>query len=561
MWEQARRYVALSYLNLSEAVLRTVGRRPSYGVLEIEMSGDLGEEPGVYRLLRMSQRQRLDHFNLIALLRWARSDPDLRGVFIRCSDLRVGWAKAQEVSRSIRALRSAGKRVWVYLTHAGIREYVIASAADRVVLTPVGTLDVTGVSTEVTFIAGTLRKLGIEAEVVQMGKYKSAAETFTHTQMSEAHREMMEGLVQDLYDQVVDAIASGRGLDAAGVRERLDCGPFVAREALEARLVDALMYEDEAAEKLRELCGGAAAIEALDYLQRRGRWVRRQVLRRCSPTIAVLHVAGTLKMGDSVPGPDVASACGAGSVARDLKQLRERSDVRGVVLRISSPGGSGLASDLIWHEVVRTRRCKPVVVSFGDVAASGGYYVAVAARPVVAEAGTLTGSIGVIAGKAVLRGLYEQLGVTKQVITRGRHAALYSDYIPLGAEERQRLQTEAERFYADFLDRVSSGREMSTETVSSVAQGRVWTGRQAQSIGLVDQLGGVEQATEQLKKLCGLSPDELVAVERYPKPKRLWRLSFNLSPIQSHSATPLSWIRFFSGERVWALLPFDFRFF
>jgi protease IV len=561
MWRHVRQHGSLALLNLSEALLRTFGRRPPYGILKLDLAGELDEEPVEHRLLGLAGRERKDYFNLIALLRWARHDPQLKAVFIRCGDLRTGWAKVQEIHRGLTALRAAGKTVWVFLAHAGVREYLLASAADQIVLAPAGTLEVAGLSSETTFIAGALKKLGIEAELVQMGKYKAAAETFTRSGMSAPHREMVESLIRDLYEQIVDAVAAGRGLERGEVQALLDRGPFLGPAAQQHRLVDALQYEDEAEERLRAQCGGAATIEQPEYHGRRGRVVRREVLRRRATTIGVLHLTGTVKLGESIAGPDAASACGAASVARDLKELRERDDVRAVVLRIVSPGGSGLASDLMWHEVVRTRARKPVVVSFGDVAASGGYYVGVAGHPVVAEGATVTGSIGVLAGKALLRGLFDQLGITKEVVSRGRHAALYSNYVPLGAEERQHLQAEAESFYTDFVNKVASGRQLTPEAVMAVAEGRVWTGRQAHAHGLVDQLGGMEQALDEAKRLVGLASDDLIALERYPKPKRLWKVSFNLNPPQARVSAVLPWLRFVAGERVWAVLPFHFRFF
>ncbi len=561
MLKPVRRYAALAYLNLSETSLRIFGQRRPYGILKVDITGDLAEEPPEYRLLSILQRGRADYLNLIVLLRWAREDPQVRAVFIRCGDVHAGWAKVQEIRRSLAALRDAGKTVWVHLAHAGVQEYLLASAAHQIIVPPAATLDVTGVSSEVTFVAGTLSKLGIEAELVQMGKYKSAAETFTRSDMSEPHREMVESLVDDLYDQVVEAIAAGRRLTGEQVRTLLDRGPFVAREALHEGLVDALLYEDEAQERLQAQCDHAAVIEPHDYFSRRSRAVRRAVLRQGRAAIGLLHVTGTLKMGESIPGAEGASACGAASVARDLKELRERRDINAVVLRVSSPGGSGLASDLMWHEVMRTRERKPVVVSFGDVAASGGYYIGVAGSPVIAEGGTITGSIGVLAGKALLRGLYDHLGVTKQVISRGRHAALYSDYVPLGDEERERLRTEAAFFYDEFVDRVAKGRQLGRDAVLAAAEGRVWTGRQALGLGLIDQLGGIERALDEAKVLVGLAPSEWVAVERYPKPKRLWKLSFNLNAPHSRITQLLPSLRFLISERVWAVLPFHFRFF
>ncbi len=561
MWRLARRYGALAYWNVSEALLRAVGRRRPYAILKLDLTGHVPEEPIEQRLFALPQRSPGDHFSLTTLLRWARDDPQLRAVLVRCGELRAGWAKIQELRRGLVGLRDAGKFVCVCLTQAGMPEYLLASAAQQIVLAPVGTLDIAGLSTEVTFVAGTLRKLGIEAELVQMGKYKSAAETFTRSDMSEAHREMVESLVHDLYEQIVEAVAGGRRMEPAQVRALLDAGPFVAREAERARLVDALLYEDQAEERLRARYANAAVIEHRDYFPRRRRSVRRAVLRTGRGTVGVLHVTGTVKMGESIPGPDGASACGLTALTRDLKALRERTDINAIVLRVSSPGGSGLASDLMWHEVARTRERKPVVVSCGDVAASGGYYLGVAGKPVIAEGATITGFIGVLAGKAQLRGLYDRVGVTKEVITRGRHAALYSNYVPLGEEERQRLKAEAEYFYAEFIDRVAAGRQLSHEQVEAVAQGRVWTGRQACARGLVDHLGGLERALEEAKVLAGLAPSDLVAVERYPKPRRLWKLSFNLSPRTTPLTVLAPWLQFLGAQRVWAIMPFHFRFF
>jgi protease-4 len=561
MFRQAARYVARAYWAASEAVLQLLGRRAPYGILKLEIAGDLSEESVESRWLDWPRSRRNDYFNLLAILRWARADPQLRAVLIRCGDLRTGWAKVQELHRSLRALRSAGKQVWVYASHAGLQEYVLASAADQIVLAPAGTLDIAGLSSEVTFVAGALQKLGIEAELVQMGKYKSAAETFTRSDMSAAHREMVESLVQDLYDQVVGTIASGRRMDAEQAHALLDRGPFVAREAQQEQLVDALLYQDEAEERLRAQCENAATIETKDYFARRRRAVHREVLRRGHRSIGLLNLSGTVKMGENVSGLEAASGCGVESVSRDLKELRERNDVSAVVLRIASPGGSGLASDLIWHEVIRTRQRKPVVVSFGDVAASGGYYIGVAGSPIIAEGGTITGSIGVLAGKALLRGLYDHLGVTKEIVSRGRHAGLYSDYLPLGDEERQRLRAEAEFFYSDFIAKVAAGRHLSEEAVAAAAQGRVWTGRQAQALGLVDQLGGLERALEEAKALAGFASDELVAVQRYPRPWRLWRLPLNLRPPRLQLASLFPSLEFIVTERVWAMLPFRIRFF
>jgi len=568
MWSQARRYAALAYYETTETLLRVIGKRPPYGIVHLVLSGDLPEQAVEYRLLGLPQRDRTDYFGLLAQLRAARDDAALRGIFLRCESLNIGWAKAQELRRLLTELRAAGKTVWVYFAQIGLPEYVLASAADRVIAAPAGTLDITGLSSEVTFVAGTLKKLGIEAEVVHVGKYKSAAETFTRADMSEAHREMMESLLGDLYTQAIAAIAAGRALPEDEARQALDRGPFTAVEAQRQGLVDALLYEDEALEQLKARCGDLPVLEMRHYAGRRDRTLRKQVRAQGDGRIGFLHINGTIRTGESVAGPDGVSACGNQAVARDLKELREHDDIKAVVVRISSPGGSGLASDLIWHEMRRTADKKPLVVSFGDMAASGGYYVGVAGRKVFAEAGTLTGSIGVLAGKAAIKGLLDQLGVTREVVSRGRHASMHSTYVPLSAEGRERLQAEAQFFYGEFVGKVASGRGMSTEAVDTVAQGRVWSGKQAQERGLVDEIGGIEQAIVAAKGLAGMRRDQVVGIARYPQSRPLWKLAFNLTPpslqladLQRHMADLFPWWQHIASERIWAVLPFRIRFF
>jgi protease-4 len=555
------RGVALASSWISEVVLRLIGRRRPYGILKLRLSGDLPEQLTPLRLPWLGSRSRDDYMSLLALLRWARDDVQLRGVLIHCDSLGIGWAKVQEIRRSLQALRDAGKRVWVYAAQAGIHEYLLASVAERVILAPSGTLDITGLSSEVTFFAGALQKLGVDAEVVQLGKYKSAAETFTRSDMSAAHREMLESLVGDLYDQVVEAVAQGRGLDAARARELLDGGPFLAQEALRQGLVDAVQYEDQAEEDLRRKLHEVAVIERSAYFPRRAGAARRTALRQHCPTIGMLQVAGTIKMGESIPGPDGVNATGIDSLARDLEALRDHDEVRAVVVRVTSPGGSGLASDLLWRELQRIRQRKPLVVSFGDVAASGGYYIGVAGSPVLAEGGTITGSIGVLAGKAVLRRLYDRVGVTKEMVTHGRHAGLHSDYVPLDDAERQLLRSQAEHFYSDFVAKVAAGRSLAESSVEAVAQGRVWTGRQALRLGLIDQLGGLERAVEEAKVLIGLSRTDPVVLVSYPKPRRLWRLPFQLGLPQGRVSLLQPWLQLVVSERIWTWLPMRIRFF
>jgi protease-4 len=296
-----------------------------------------------------------------------------------------------------------------------------------------------------------------------------------------------------------------------------------------------------------------------------------RALRSPHGTVAVVHVCGTIKSGESVNGPDGSSAAGARSIAAAFKEIRESAEVRAVIVRVASPGGSGSASDLMWREIVRTRAAKPVIVSFGDVAASGGYYIALAADAIFAEAGTITGSIGVLAGKASLRSLYERVGVTKELVTRGKHATLFSDYAPLGLEERARLEAEAASFYRNFVDKVATGRKLSVEAAAASAEGRVWTGRQAWTRGLVDKLGDLGDALDAIKERLGVPVTDPIAIESFPRPRRLFRFSVDLNtPLSGafggggalgESLTMLRRFDFVLQERVWAMVPFSLRFF
>jgi len=551
---------------ISAALLRGVSllrRRAPYGVLIVELSGELAEEASEPRWMGLLRRPATDYFSLLTLLRWACDDDRLRGVLIRLDDLHASWARLQGLRRSLEHLHAAGKRVWVHLERAGVREYSVAVAADRITLAPSATLDINGLAAESIFLRDALDKLGIDAEVVQMGRYKSAGEMFTRDDMSPAQREMQEALVDDLYEQLVESVAAGRRLDPAAVRERLGLGPFVSAEAIESGLVDGTAYFDEVEQQLVEACAGAATIDRAAYGAARGRETRIDALRRARGTIALVHIGGTIKSGSG--GAPGLPAAGAASLAEALKAVRERDDIDAVVLRIASPGGSALASDLIWREVIRLRERKPVVVSCGDVAASGGYYIAIAGRPLLAEAGTITGSIGVIAGKATLRRLYDRVGVRKQVIGRGANAGLFSDYVPLGATGRERIETQAAAFYRDFVDKVATARGLGPQAAEAAAQGRVWTGRQALAHGLVDRLGGLEEAFEAAKQAIGAPLDAPVFVEHFPKPRKLWKLPINLAVPGRGTLAELFGItpslRDLLRERVWAVLPFEIRFF
>lgn len=539
-----------------ERLAHLCGRRPPYNALRFELSGGLPEEttPSLASFWRAPDP---DFLSVLSWLRWAREDARLRAVVLTVADLDVGWARLQELRQAFLALRQAGKHLCVILSEASTREYYLASAADTIMLAPAGHLAITGLAAEATFFKGALDKLGIQAQVSQAGQYKSAGEPFTRESMSAPHREMLESLLDDLYDQIVEGIADARQKDKTDVRRLVDQGLFLAREALASGLIDYVAYEDEAPRLLEDKLGELHFLDLGSYRRRRGTELRQQLLRTDPKKIALITVNGAIKRGETLDGPEGPRAVGSTSFIHDVRQVRDDGSVSAVVVRVVSPGGSGLASDLMWRELQQTRAHKPVIISMGDVAASGGYYLALGGDMVFAQEGTVTGSIGVIAGKAVLRDLYTTLGIGKEILTRGARAALFSDYAAFAPAEQERVEFEVKAFYQDFIEKVAASRSLTTEAADSHAQGRVWSGRQAWARGLVDAMGGIEAAFAEAKRRIGVAAELPLAIERFPKPPSLWRLPARLRLGRRSQTEALWWTR----ERFWAIMPISLRFF
>ncbi|MBK7703698.1 MAG: signal peptide peptidase SppA [bacterium] len=395
-----------------------------------------------------------------------------------------------------------------WLSFAGSGEYALALAADRIVLAPEGVVLVPGASAQMQFLAGTLEKLGVAADYVHVGRYKSAPEAMTRTEATEPHREMIASLVEAHYRDLVALIARDRGLDEAAVAGLVDQGLFDGAGALAAALVDTLDYQDAA---FRADFGEAESTPFEDYLLSPGRGHGERV--------ALVTVEGTIVEGES--GRDFWSGPMAGSdtVIEQLRDAAEDEGIAAVVLRVDSPGGSATASDLIWDEINRTRQEKPVVVSMSGYAASGGYYVACPADSIFAEPGTLTGSIGVFAGKMDRHRLYEKIGLNREFVVRGRNALMFADADRFDDGQRALLQGQLDAFYGRFVGKVAAGRRLDPAAVAAVAEGRVWTGRQAVAAGLVDGLGGLGRALAAVRGLIGAEPGaplRLVTFDRQP---------------------------------------------
>lgn len=539
---------------------------PWPNVLELEIEGEVAEEPPAFPyLLRFFGRPALSFRDLILTLREAEKDPNLAALVLYLRPNSLGWSRGQELREAVMAFRAAGKKTVAFLEEADTLDYFIASVCEEVILPPLGGLELTGLMSEVIYFKGILDKLEIQPDLLQAGKYKSAVEPYTRTHMSRAQRESLNSLLDSLYSQLVSALAHSRALPQSRVRELIDRGPYQAPAAKEHGLVDYLLYEDQLDEHLEKRLGEPARrISPSRYRRLVGPGLSWRDAWRALPGVALVYASGVIHLGESRGYSRLAGeSVGSDTLCEALREARENPEVQAVVLRVDSPGGSGLASDLIWREVSLFQGKKPLVVSMGDVAASGGYYIAMSADQILAQPTTLTGSIGVIAGKLNLHGLYRKLGLRKETVRRGQHADLHSDYQPFSDTGRKKIKEEMEHFYREFVHKAAAGRKQNPAQMEKAAQGRVWTGEQAKELGLLDGFGGLRQALETAKRLAGIPADEKALLYILPRPRRLALspLSFFLpfSPRLSPLLQELFSLESLGDSRVLALLPFRLR--
>jgi protease IV len=456
---------------------------------------------------------------LYRVLHGAAGDSRVAGVFLVGAGTQAGWAKIDEVREGIAAVRAAGKPVYAWLQSPGMRDYYLAAGADKVFTSPEDLVDVKGLRVEATFFKGALDKLGVRVEIEHAGRYKDAGEPFTRTAMSPESRESLNALLDGLYGRITEGLAEGRAMSAEQVRAALDNGPYVAPKAQEAGLIDALMYEQQAREALTEAAGVGQKdlVPARRYLDAGAGGARR------GKRVAVLMAQGDiLRAGaDGLFGEE--QAVTPRGMTRMIRSIRDNDSISGVILRVDSPGGDAFASDEILSEVKALSKKKPMVISMSDLAASGGYYIAMTGDPVVAYPGTITGSIGVIFGKVNLQGLYQKLGLSTEILKRGAHADIDSSVVPMTPEARRKLREGVEFVYDGFLKKVAEGRNRPVEEIAPLAEGRVWLGSDAHSRGLVDELGGLTTAIAKLKEKAGIGADEAVRLVVYPERKTLFQ--------------------------------------
>ena len=474
----------------------------------------------------------------------AATDTRVKGVVLSIESPAIGRGRAEELRAAIGRIRKAGKPVAAYRSGGDPVHVMVAAACDTVALPPAATLEITGVRTEVTFFKAMLDKLGVDAEILQVGEFKGAGEPLTRTSMSPQLRAQYEQFVGDLYEQLVERIAADRKLPADEVRSLIDTGVFTPETALEAKLIDAIAYEDEVISGLTGRLKIDEPKVARDYAQQKldndfsgiGGLVKlvellsgqkQAAAAGKDKQVAIIYLTGEIKEGKGKDELLGGGSAGSDSVIKAIRDAAKDDKVVAIVLRIDSPGGSALASDLIWREAERTT--KPVVASLGDTAASGGYYVAVAADKIVAAPGTLTGSIGVVGGKIAVGKALEKYGVHTDVVAKGRNAGWLSMQTPFTEQEREVFMATMKDVYRLFTSKVASGRKLDMETIGKLAEGRVFTGRMAKDLGLVDRLGTLDDAIDEAKKLAGLDDDEAVERVLLPEPRGLFDDLFGMA--------------------------------
>jgi protease-4 len=493
-------------------------RIPGGSVLVLNWQGSIPETPGFDIPFPMFDRWSAptvrDHWET---LRKAAADSRIRGIVLMPDGIQAGWAKLQELRNDTVSFRKSGKPVYAFLRSPGAREYYLASACDRVYISSEDELDLKGMRIEMVYLKKTLDKLGIQAEFEHAGKYKSAPEIFTRSSMSPESREVMTSILDDMYGQLVNTLAEARHKTPDQMRAIVDQGPFTAQQAVAAGLVDGLRYSDQVFGEMQKQLhlSETHKVAARDYM----RVPAESLGLETGKQIALVVGEGDIVRGDAGDSASGQGEISAAAMTKLLRRVREDGGIKGVIVRIDSGGGDAFASDEIWREMALLSKAKPVVISMSDLAASGGYYIAATGDPIVAYPATLTGSIGVFFGKVNLHGLYDKLGIEKDILSRGRFAEIDSDYTPLSDDARRKLQVGLDAFYKSFVTKVAESRHRSYEQVAPLAEGRVWLGDQAKGNGLVDEMGGLDRAIEMVKRRAGIPAREQVKLVSYP-PKR-----------------------------------------
>jgi protease-4 len=529
---------------------------PSRSYLEVGLAGPVEElAPRDVLSVLLRRNKPITVYDFWMNMRKAAVDRRIQAVLVRVNMLECDWAKATELRDAILEFRRSGKRAYAFIEEAPDfdMEYYVATACDKVILHPLGWLGVNGIGGYVPFFKGALDKLGVRAEFEHVAEYKTAANMFTEKGFTPAHKEEMESLYSDIFAHYVRTAAAARGKTEAEFRALIDRGFFQGEQAKEAGLVDGCLYEDQLQRLIQADGPGLGRVRFEDYTEVKPASLGLDTGRR----VALVYGVGTIMTGESLP-----PVLGASTVARWIRAAREDKSIAAIIFRVDSPGGSSVGSDVVWREVFLARKEKPVVVSMSDVAGSGGYWISMAATRIVAEPQTITGSIGVLAGKFSVAGLLDKLGISAERLTFGEKADIFSPFRPFTAAEKKALQDQILWTYDEFLTKVAAGRGLTKEEVNRIGRGRIWTGSQAKGLKLVDELGGLTTAVNQAKKLAGIPVSDEVRLVVWPKKVTFWQSLFGVPDIGINLKSAaglekaLQTFRLMEKTNIWALVPF-----
>ncbi|WP_417381363.1 signal peptide peptidase SppA [Gimesia sp.] len=530
---------------------------------------------------------------VVSRLEKAAEDKSLTGVVLHFKGTELGWAKLNELRQAIQKVRQSDKKVFAWIESGMTKDYLIASACDQIVMPESASLILLGLRAEVSFYKNLFDILDIKPDILRVGKYKSAAEPYTRTEMSEAFREEMEALLDNYFGQITNMISQSRGMSAEKVEAAINGGPYMAAEAKKLGLIDHIAYEDQLPKLLTgeksknevklikkyakkradtDFSGIAGLIKLMDLLagidssQRIG----------SGPRIAVIYATGAIMSGSSAQGSLLGgNVLGSDTFIKAVKKAADDDQVKAIVVRVNSPGGSALASDLMWRALEEAG--KPVVVSMGDVAASGGYYISMGAERIFAEPGTLTGSIGVVGGKLAIEGLYKKIGITTSVISRGSNSGTFSPLNGFTESERVAVTGMLNAIYKQFTEKAAAGRKMEYDKLEALARGRVYTGEMALKLGLVDQLGTLDQAIDHARKLGKIKEGEKFEKLILPRPtspfeqlfgpvdgdtqqhQQISRMLDSIAPGLAEQVKKMDLINLLAREKSLTIMPFEIR--
>jgi protease-4 len=561
---------------------------PTPIVLDLTLKGSLGEEPAPVGIDGASIRENLK--GVVDRIAKAKGDPNVKGLVIRVNGLSLGMAKGYELRQAIARFRESGKKAYAFLESAENADYLVATAADEIIMPESGWLMIKGLAAEVTFYKGLFDKLGVQADWMQVGEFKSYGEPFTRTKMSPAFREEVSALIGDSYAMIAEAIARRQGIALTDAKALIDGGPYSPAAARAIGLINRIGYADSIETEIARGLGLASIkldpkygkkSETVDLSGFAGFMKMIQMLSGEGPKkaeskeakVAIIYAQGAIQTGKSTSSVFGDATMGSDTVIKHLQQAENDKTVKAIVLRVDSPGGSALASDLIWREVTRIE--KPIVASMSDVAASGGYYISMGADRILAEPGTITGSIGVTGGKFVLSGLMDKLGVATDTVTIGKNGTIFSTNQLFTDSERAAMKRLMDDTYRQFVGKAAAGRKMPFEKIEKLAGGRVYTGRQAKELGLVDELGTLDDAITIAKQLGQISAETTPELLILPKAQGMFEALF--SPLEDRDITapalraalpeavrPIlgrlaTFQRIFAREPVAVMLPYDLR--